>query len=63
MTARHEKPSPHESSTDTIIESLGIIANLLDHYDVTGIEGQVAREAASRLNDLECELFQLRGEK
>lgn len=63
MTARSEKPSEWESSTDMIIETLGIIANLLENYDASGLEAQAVREAASRLNDLECELLQLRGEK
>jgi hypothetical protein len=69
MTKRNEKPSPHESSTDTIIGALDIIANILESVtDIDGnqsmtIEVMTIREAASRLNDLECELFQLRGEK
>ena len=30
MTARNEKPSPHESSTETIIGALEIVANMLE---------------------------------
>ena len=62
MTARHEKPSPHESSTDTLIGALELIAtSILDHYD--GTEAIAVREAAQRLDKLERELEQLRGEK
>ena len=56
MTARNEKPSPHESSTDTIVGSLEIIANLLTDE----IEAQAVREAAQRLDKLENELSALR---
>lgn len=65
MTARHEKPSPHESSTDTLIEALGIVGNLFDsHGNVdSSLYASIVREAAQRLNDLECDLFQLRGGK
>jgi len=59
MTARNEKPSPHESSTDTIIGALEIIANLLTDE----IEAQAIREAAQRLDKLENELSALRGDK
>lgn len=60
MTARNEKPSEYESSTDTLIEALGIIANLLEVYDKTVVEAQAVREAAQRLDKLERELEQLR---
>ncbi len=50
MTARNEKPSPSESSTDGIIQGLNIVANLLDKYDETGVEATVVREAAGRLD-------------
>ena len=65
MTARNEKPSQFESSTDTLIEALGIVGNLFDsHGDVdSNLYANIVREAAQRLNDLECELFQLRGGK
>ena len=59
MTQRNEKPSNHESSTDTIIGALEIIANLLPDE----IEAQAVREAAQRLDKLENELSELRGEK
>lgn len=63
MTARNEKPSPHESSTDTIIGALETIAKALDFGGCAEIEAQAVREAADRLDKLECELFQLRGGK
>jgi hypothetical protein len=59
MTARNEKPSPHESSTDTIIGALEIIANLLTDE----IEAQAVRDAAQRLDKIETELSKLRGEQ
>ena len=55
MTKRNEKPSPHESSTDTIIGALEIVANLLDGKG-TIMECLAVREAASRLDKLEKEL-------
>ena len=63
MTARNEKPSPHESSTDTIIGALEIVANMLECYVDLGIEATAVREAQSRLDKLETELSKLRGEK
>lgn len=33
MTARSEKPAPHESSTDTIIGALEIVANIIESQD------------------------------
>lgn len=57
--ARNEKPSNYESSTDTIIGALEIIANLLTDE----IEAQAVREAAQRLDKLENELIRLLGEK
>lgn len=60
MTARNEKPSPTESSTDTIIGALEIMANDLDGVSVDSL---VIREAALRLDKLEREIEQLRGEK
>ena len=59
MVQRNEKPSNHESSTDTIIGALEIIANLLTDE----IEAQAVREAAQRLDKLENELSELRGEQ
>ena len=59
MTARNEKPSNHESSTDTIIGALEIIANLLPDE----IEAQAVRESAQRLDKLENELSELRSEQ
>ena len=59
MTPRNDKPSNHESSTDTIIGALEIIANLLTDE----IEAQAVREAAQRLDKLENELSTLRSEK
>ena len=59
MTARNEKPSNYESSTDTIIGALEIIANLLTDE----IEAQAIREAAQRLDKLENELSALRSDK
>jgi hypothetical protein len=59
MTARNEKPSATESSTDTIIGALEIIANMLEYVDL-GIEATAVREAASRLDKLERELETLR---
>ena len=59
MTQRNEKPSNHESSTDTIIGALEIIANLLTNE----IRAQTVREAAQRLDKLENELSALRGEQ
>ena len=59
MTPRNEKPSNHESSTDTIIGALEIIANLLTNE----IRAQTLREAAQRLDKLENELSALRGDK
>jgi len=62
MTERTEKPSPHESSTDTIIGALEIVANLLESQDEYFYE-QVVWEAVNRLEKLETELSKLRGEK
>ena len=59
MTARNEKPSPHESSTDTIIGAIEIIANLLTDE----IEAQAVRDAAQRLDKLEKELAFMRGDE
>ena len=59
MPQRNEKPSNHESSTDTIIGALEIIANLLTDE----IEAQAVREAAQRLDKLENELSALRSDK
>lgn len=63
MTARNEKPSPTESSTDTIIGALEICSELIENHDVYAVDSSVLREAADRLDKLERELFQLRGEK
>jgi len=52
MTARNEKPSDHDSSTDAIIAALGIVANLLGD----GIESYAVQEAALRLDKLEKEI-------
>jgi len=66
MTARNEKPSPHESSTDTIIGALEITANILESVtDIDGnqsmtIEVMAIREAAGRLDKLETELINCR---
>lgn len=63
MTKRNEKPSPSESSTDTLIDVLNIIADLLDtdpdqQYMIEAIS---VREAAQRLDLLEREIDKLRG--
>ena len=65
MTHRNEKPSNHESSTDTIIGSLDVVANLLDAQDDfnASLYAQAVREAAQRLDKLENELSELRGEQ
>ena len=63
MTKRNEKPSPHESSTDTIIGALEQIAKELDLADYPIIVQLTISEAAQRLDKLENELSQLRGEK
>jgi hypothetical protein len=65
MTARNEKPSNHESSTDTIIGSLDVVANLLDAQDDfnASLYAQAVRESAQRLDKLETELSKLRGEQ
>ena len=66
MTARNEKPSPHESSTDTIIGALEIIAKILEGVtDIDGnqlmtLEVMTIIEAASRLDKLETELINCR---
>jgi len=63
MTKRNEKPSPHESSTDTIIGALEQIAKELDLADYPVVFPLALSEAAQRLDKLEKELSQLRGEK
>ena len=63
MVARNEKPSPHESSTDTIIAALDVVANLLAFEKELGVEAMVVIEAMKRLDKLETELSKLRGEK
>ena len=65
MTARNEKPSPHESPTDTLIVALDVVANLLDAQDDfnASLYAQAVREAAQRLDKLENELSALRGEQ
>ena len=65
MTARNEKPSNHESSTDTIIGALDVVANLLDAQDDfnASLYAQAVREAAQRLDKLENELSALRSDK
>ena len=69
MTHRNEKPSNHESSTDTIIGALEIIADILESIGTdiwaSGLdtESQAVREAAQRLDKLENELSALRGEQ
>ena len=65
MTLLNEKPSNHESSTDTIIGSLDVVANLLDAQDDfdAGLYALAVREAAQRLGKLENELSALRGDK
>ena len=65
MTPRNEKPSNYESSTDTIIGALDVVANLLDAQDDfnANLYAQAVREAAQRLDKLENELSELRGEQ
>lgn len=77
MTSRSEKPSPTESSTDTIIAALDIVAQSLDLDEISIYKAMAVREAALRLDKLERELSvinheyrkirleneQLRGEK
>ncbi len=62
MTSRSEKPNPHESSTDTIIAALGIVADLIDQ-EANYPEYLTLVEATLRLDKLETELSKLRGEK
>ena len=65
MAARNEKPSNYESPTDTIILALDVVANLLDAQDDfnASLYAQAVREAAQRLDKLENELSELRGEQ
>ena len=65
MVQRNEKPSNHESSTDTIIVALDVVANLLDAQDGfnASLYAKAVREAAQRLDKLENELSALRGDK
>lgn len=57
MTARNEKPSATESSTDTLICSLEVIANQINHGEPCDQLMAVALlEAAARLDRLEKEL-------
>ena len=62
MPKRNEKPSNHESSTDTIIGALDVVANLLDAQDDfnASLYAQAVREAAQRLDKLENKLSELR---
>jgi hypothetical protein len=59
MTKRNEKPSPHESSTDTIIAALGIVADLIDQ-EANYPEYLTLVEATLRLDKLETELINCR---
>lgn len=66
MTERNEKLSNHESSTDTIIGELEIIANVLEGDDFAvdldcDLFAISLREAAQRLDKLENELSALMG--
>lgn len=56
MTSRSEKPSDNESSTDTIIATLEIVACLVEDFDDDGLYYPVVRDAAKRLDKLEKEI-------